>query len=49
MHRVIAEPASRAFYPKEPPEQDSELGLPVSFLTTHQTANEPHGVTNPRS
>ncbi|MEV7219054.1 AAA domain-containing protein [Streptomyces sp. NPDC093681] len=47
MHRVIAEPASRAFYPKEPPEQDRELGLPVSFLTTHETANEPHGVTNP--
>ncbi|MFJ9763055.1 AAA domain-containing protein [Streptomyces erythrochromogenes] len=47
MHRVIAEPASRAFYPKEPPEQDRELGLPVSFLTTHETANEPHGVTSP--
>ncbi|MGW7436567.1 AAA domain-containing protein [Streptomyces sp. NPDC054849] len=47
MHHLIAEPASRAFYPKEPAEQDHELGLPVSFLTTHDTANEPHGVRSP--
>ncbi|MFJ4125678.1 AAA domain-containing protein [[Kitasatospora] papulosa] len=47
MHEVIAEPASRAFYPKEPAEQDRELGLPVSFLTTHPSANEPHAVVQP--
>ncbi|MFG2333360.1 AAA domain-containing protein [Streptomyces sp. NPDC048604] len=47
MHRDIAEPASRAFYPKEPAVQDHELGLPVSFLTTHDSANELHDVSSP--
>ncbi|MFG2121346.1 AAA domain-containing protein [Streptomyces sp. NPDC048710] len=47
MHETIAEPASRSFYPKEPAEMDPALGLPVSFLTTHSTANEPHRVLQP--
>ncbi|MEU9111708.1 AAA domain-containing protein [Streptomyces sp. NPDC048483] len=47
MHRTIAEPASRAFYPKDPVEQDPDLGLPNSFLTTHEAANVPHSVREP--
>lgn len=47
MHRTIAEPAARAFYPKVPIERDPDLGLPNSFLTTHSGADEPHGVRAP--
>jgi AAA domain len=47
MHRDIAEPVRRAFYPAEPKQYD-ENSLPVSFLESHESATEDHGVVTPR-
>lgn len=47
MHRDIAEPVRRVFYPAEPKRLD-ESGLPVSFLESHESATEDHGVLTPR-
>lgn len=46
MHRAIAQPVARTFYPCDPPELDDDL-LPVSFLQTYHTANRPHEVVHP--
>jgi AAA domain len=46
MHRDIAEPVRRVFYPAEPKTYD-ENGLPVSFLESHESATEDHGVVTP--
>ncbi|OLT32587.1 hypothetical protein BJF79_08495 [Actinomadura sp. CNU-125] len=46
MHRTIAEPVGRAFYPLEPPVLDDD-GLPKSFLDTSAMADVDHGVTRP--
>ena len=46
MHRDIAEPVRRVFYPREPAALDPD-GLPVSFLESHPSATIPHGVNYP--
>jgi AAA domain len=46
MHRDIAEPVSRVFYPKDPPVLDAD-GLAQSFLQSHPRATTGHGVTHP--
>lgn len=46
MHKDIAEPVGRAFYPIIPREYDED-GMPESFLETSPTANLPHGITRP--
>ncbi|WP_405630070.1 AAA domain-containing protein [Streptomyces sp. NBC_00016] len=43
MDKTIAEPVSRAFYPKVPAVE--EIGMPVSFLNTEK--HKPHGLTAP--
>ncbi|GAA3501622.1 hypothetical protein GCM10019016_087290 [Streptomyces prasinosporus] len=44
MDKTIAEPVSRAFYPRLPPREEN--GLPVSFLQTERY--KPHDLTAPR-
>jgi hypothetical protein len=46
MHRDIAEPVSRVFYPKDPLTLDAD-GLAESFLQSHPRATAGHGVTHP--
>jgi serine/threonine protein kinase len=46
MHKDIAQPVARAFYPVEPVQQDADE-LPVSFLNTSSAANVAHGVVHP--
>jgi superfamily I DNA and/or RNA helicase len=46
MHRDIAAPVGRTFYPARPARKGDDQ-LPVSFLDTFHTANKPHGVVHP--
>lgn len=46
MHRDIAAPVGRTFYPARPARMGEDQ-LPVSFLDTFHTANKPHGVVHP--
>lgn len=46
MHKNIAEPVSRTFYPTDPAEYDTDQ-LPESFLRTDDEANRGHGVIHP--
>lgn len=46
MHRDIAQPVSRVFYPSDPPALDAD-GLPESFLQSHPKATSDHGVIWP--
>lgn len=46
MHRDIAAPVGRTFYPAQPPQMDDDK-LPLSFLDTFHSANKPHGVIHP--
>ena len=46
MHQDIAEPVRRVFYRTRPVQLDTE-GLWKSFLESHSSAGQPHGLTDP--